>query len=143
MPSHPKKAVEAMEHAFKAGLGNIGKEDRHRLAKETGLTPHQISKWASGKRRREWREKNCSRTAGSEKLKRPQKPQKTIVQPTTPEPFRFLTPVDQLTMKHFLHVRNSSSLALVNLLQHMFIANQVSARFNPNLYFFNLFLIMN
>uniref|UniRef100_A0A8R1ITE1 Homeobox domain-containing protein n=1 Tax=Caenorhabditis japonica TaxID=281687 RepID=A0A8R1ITE1_CAEJA len=81
MPSHPKKAVEAMEHAFKAGLGNIGKEDRHRLAKETGLTPHQV--------------------------------------------------------------RNSSSLALVNLLQHMFIANQVSARFNPNLYFFNLFLIMN
>uniref|UniRef100_A0A8R1ILZ5 Homeobox domain-containing protein n=1 Tax=Caenorhabditis japonica TaxID=281687 RepID=A0A8R1ILZ5_CAEJA len=42
MPSHPKKAVKAMEHAFRAGHGNIGKEDRHRLAKETGLTPHQI-----------------------------------------------------------------------------------------------------
>uniref|UniRef100_A0A8R1ID85 Homeobox domain-containing protein n=1 Tax=Caenorhabditis japonica TaxID=281687 RepID=A0A8R1ID85_CAEJA len=135
--------LEAMEHAFKAGHGNIGKEDRHRLAKETGLTPHQISKWASGKRRREWREKNCSRTAGSETLKRPQKPRKTIAEPTAPELFRFLTPVDQLTVKHFFHVRNSSSLAIASFLQHMLIANQVSARFNPNLYFLNLFLIMN
>uniref|UniRef100_A0A8R1IK29 Homeobox domain-containing protein n=1 Tax=Caenorhabditis japonica TaxID=281687 RepID=A0A8R1IK29_CAEJA len=104
MPSHPKKAVKAMEHAFRAGHGNIGKEDRHRLAKETGLTPHQISKWASGKRRREWREKNCSRTAGSEKLKRPQKSRNPIFKPTLPEPFRFLTPVDQLIVKQFLHI---------------------------------------